>query len=84
MEKRLHHLETIDARGNDGKHYVVHGYEHLARLQGATDFVDQWEPIGLAEYKLSDGGRIDIEADGAMRIAATGVKLTRESGVRSR
>jgi hypothetical protein len=35
MEKMLHLLETFNARGSDGTAYVVHGYEHLARLDEA-------------------------------------------------
>lgn len=83
MEKRLHQLETIEASGDDGQHYVVHGYEHLARVIGGTDFVDQWEPVGVAEYKLSDGRRVTVDAHGAMWIDGAGIKLVRDNAARS-
>lgn len=79
MEKKLHLLETFAARGDDGNDYVVHGYEHLARLDGTPDLGDQWEPTGLAEYKLSNGERIEVDRSGAMSIARNGVKLNREN-----
>jgi hypothetical protein len=78
MDKKLHLLETFPARGNDGNDYVVHGFEHLARLDGMTDLNDQWAPTGLAEYKLSNGERIDVDKSGSMTVARTGVKLNRE------
>jgi hypothetical protein len=78
MDKKLHLLETFTARGDDGNAYVVHGYEHLARLDGTPDLADQWEPTGLAEYKLSSGERIEVDKSGAMAVARSGVKLNRE------
>ena len=60
MEKTLHLLETFTARGSDGKAYVVHGYEHLARLDAVRDTLGQWEPTGLAEYKLADGRHVSL------------------------
>jgi hypothetical protein len=79
MDKRLHLLETFAARGDDGNAYVVHGYEHLARLDGTPDLSDQWEPTGLSEYKLSSGERIEVDKSGAMTIVRNGVKLKREN-----
>jgi hypothetical protein len=75
MDKKLHLLETIPVRGDDGNSYVVHGYEHLVRLDGMPDLGDQWEPTGQAEYKLANGERVDVDKSGTMVIAKTGVKL---------
>ena len=84
MDKRLHLLETFPVRGDDGKLYVVRGYEHLARLDGTPDLLDQWEPTGESEYKLEDGQSIEIDTSGAMKVARSGMKLTREDARRSR
>jgi hypothetical protein len=78
MEQMLHLLESFTARGNDSKEYVVHGYEHLARLDAVPDPQGQWEPTGLAEYRLADGRRIDVDKQGVMTIADTGVRLERK------
>lgn len=77
MEKRLHLLETFAARGSDGKAYVVHGYEHLARLDGVPDPQGQWEPTGLAEYRLADGRLVSVDKDGTMIVPSLGVRLER-------
>lgn len=78
MEKMLHLLETFRASGSDGKVYVVHGYEHLARLDSVPDSQGQWEPTGVAEYKLVDGRRIEVDKQGVMTVVDTGVRLERE------
>lgn len=78
MEKMLHLLESFTAQGNDSKEYVVHGYEHLARLDAVPDPQGQWEPTGLAEYRLADGRRVDVDKQGVMTIADTGVRLERK------
>jgi hypothetical protein len=83
MEKRLHQLETFPVRGEDGKSYVVHGYEHLAKLEGGAAIPDQWEPTGIAEYKLATGEPVVMSRDGAMRVASSGMKLVPESGGRA-
>lgn len=77
MEKTLRRLETFSARGNDGKVYAVYGYEHLARFDPQTAAQDQWESTGQAEYKLADGRHIDVEQDGAMRVAGSDLVLQR-------
>jgi hypothetical protein len=79
MEKMLHLLETFTARGSDGQTYRVQAYEHLARLDAVPGAQGQWEPTGLAEYKLDDGRHISVDKDGAMTLPGTGVKLKRES-----
>ena len=76
MDKRLQLLETFPALGDDGQRYVIHGYEHLVRLDGALDHVDRWEPTGQVEYKLASGELIAVESSGAMKVARTGLKLT--------
>lgn len=82
MDKKLHLLETLRLRGDDGKTYVVHGYEHLARLDGAPD--DQWEPTGVAEYKLASGEPVRVDrASGQMSVPGSGVTLERVAAVRA-
>jgi hypothetical protein len=75
MEKMLHLLETFTAKGSDGKDYAVRAYEHLARLEAVPDLQGQWEPTGVVEYKLADGGRIDVDTHGGMTLRGSGVKL---------
>jgi hypothetical protein len=77
MEKTLHLLETFGVRGSDGKAYVVRAYEHLARLDEVPGAPMPWEPTGLVEYKLVDGRHVSIDADGAMSVAGTGIRLER-------
>ena len=78
MEKMLHLLETFTARGSDGQTYRVEGYEHLARPDAVPDTQAQWEPTGLAEYRLADGRHLSVDKDGAMTVAGTGLRLQRE------
>jgi len=75
MERKLHLLDTIKARGEDGKQYVVHGYEHLARLDGLPDTDGAWEPTGQVEYRLESGEGVTVDKSGAMAVAATGLRL---------
>jgi hypothetical protein len=76
MEKMLHLLETFTARGSDGQTYRVQAYEHLARLDAVPDAQGQWEPTGVAEYKLADGRHISVDKDGVMTLPDTGVRLS--------
>ena len=78
MEKMLHQLETFTARGSDGKSYVIRGYEHMARLEAIPETHGQWEPTGLAEYKLADGRPILVDKTGRMTITGTDISLQRE------
>jgi hypothetical protein len=75
MDKKLQLLETFAARGDDGNDYVVHGYEHLARLVGMPDTGAPWEPTGVAEYKLASGEHIEVDKAGTMTVARSGVRL---------
>lgn len=77
MERKLHLLESFDARGSDGATYKVCGYEHLVCDDTLADGREHWEPTGQAEYRLADGERVEVSRDGAMRIAGSGVELTR-------
>ena len=77
MDKKLHLLETFTAQGSDGKPYVVHGYEHLARVDALSAAAEQWEPTGDAEYKLADGRHVEIDGDDQMYVPASGLKLER-------
>ena len=77
MEKRLHLLESFAAQGSDGRDYLLHGYEHLARLEGVPDLQGQWESTGEAEYRLADGRRVEVDREGVMTVAGSGVRLQR-------
>ncbi|HJV60929.1 MAG TPA: hypothetical protein VJ743_08270 [Albitalea sp.] len=81
MDRKLHLLETFTARGSDGRPYVVHGYEHLARLDAVPDPQGQWEPTGVAEYRLADGRRVEVDKHGVMTLADSGMRLEHVSGV---
>lgn len=76
MQKTLHRLETHRLVGNDGQTYLVHGYEHLTRLDHMPDLADQWQSTGLFEYKLADGTPLQVAADGSMTIPRSGVQLS--------
>jgi hypothetical protein len=81
MEKRIRRLETFTARGSDGNTYSVHGYEHQRRLDAFGTSPDQWEPTGVAEYKLPDGRHVDLDADGTLVVAGSDLRLKRDSTV---
>lgn len=68
MDRKLHLLESFDARGHDGKTYRVFGYEHMVRDESLAGAIEHWEPTGVAEYRLADGRRVDVENDGSVRI----------------
>jgi hypothetical protein len=76
MERKLHLLDSFFAQGSDGMRYKVCAYEHLVRDETVMVAMDQWEPTGIVEYRLADGGRIDTRRDGSMSVAATGVALS--------
>jgi hypothetical protein len=79
MDKKLHLLETFTAKGNDGRHYKVHAYEHLARDPSLIDAEEHWEPTGITEYKLADGYPLKVETDGTMFAIGKDLRLTRRS-----
>jgi hypothetical protein len=74
MDKKLQWLDSFQVRGNDGQAYKVMAYEHLMRVDLAPGR-EHWESTGLTEYRLDTGERVDVAADGAMRVTATGVEL---------
>jgi hypothetical protein len=76
MDKKLRHLETFSAIGEDGVTYTVRAYEHLAAV-ALVDSQEQWEPTGLAEYKLADGSHINVGKDDSMVVSGTGLRLKR-------
>lgn len=78
MERKLHLLESFDARDAQGKHYKVMGYEHLAREDVFADAEARWAPTGLAEYRLDSGECLQPLPDGSLRVHATGALLTRQ------
>jgi hypothetical protein len=75
MDKKLHLLDSFEAQGTDGTCYKVMAYEQLLRMDLATDGRDHWESTGLCEYRLASGERVDVAAEGEMRVITTGVKL---------
>ncbi|MEQ1807055.1 MAG: hypothetical protein ABL900_16885 [Burkholderiaceae bacterium] len=77
MERKLHLLESFTARGPDGSSYKVCGYERLVRDESLVDGQEHWEPTGVFEYRLAEGDRVDVRNDGSMRIANSGVELSR-------
>jgi hypothetical protein len=80
MDRKLHLLESFDAQGSDGAVYRVRGYEHLVKDESYASAEEHWEPSGLAEYRLADGKPVAVSADGTMRIAESGVALSRKDG----
>ena len=71
MERKLHRLESFDARGTDGRTYRVFGYEHLVRDESLPGPFERWEPTGVAEYRLDDGRPVEMNRDGSVRIVET-------------
>ena len=78
MEKKLRRLDSFSAQGSDGQTYSVHAYEHLGRVEAFIAAQEQWEPLGVAEYKLADGRPVSVRSDGAMVVTESGVQLERE------
>jgi len=74
MDIRLHLLESFPALGSDGQRYKVCAYERLTLVPGSAD---DWEPTGVAEYRLEDGRHVEVSRDDAMRLPGSGVVLTR-------
>ena len=81
MEKRIRRLETFTARGSDGQTYSVHGYEHQRRVDTFGAAPDQWEPTGIAEYKLPDGRHVDLADDGSLVVAGSDLRLERDAAL---
>lgn len=77
MDKQLRQLESFAARGNDGKTYSVRGYEHVGRIDALNG--DQWEPLGVAEYKLADGRSLRERGDGSFIVVGEKLELRRQS-----
>ena len=77
MDIQLRFLESFDARGSDGQTYRVRGYERLARDESLPTAVERWEPTGINEYRLDDGGFVDARPDGSLRVQRSGVMLSR-------
>jgi hypothetical protein len=79
MERRLHLLESFNARGNDGATYKVCAYEHLVRDGSLpADGQEHWEPTGEAEYRLADGEPVQLRPDGSMVTQRTHIQLQPE------
>jgi hypothetical protein len=74
MDIRLQLLESFGATGSDGQYYKVRGYERLSLVPGSAD---QWEPTGVAEYRLENGRHVEVDKDQVMRVAGSGILLSR-------
>ncbi len=77
MERKLHHLESFSAVGSDGSTHKVIAYEHVVRNDLQPDLSMPWESTGEVEFRLDDGRRVVMHADGAMELAGTPVTLER-------
>lgn len=77
MELRVQFLESFQVRGSDGGTYKLCAYERMARDESITDGLERWESTGVLEYRLDDGRLVDARDDGTMRIAGSGIALTR-------
>ena len=78
MEHRLHLLESFPARGSDGEVYKVRAFEDLVRDETLVSHAGEaWEPTGRIVCRLEDGRTVEVARDGALRIAANGVGLSR-------
>jgi hypothetical protein len=77
MDRKLQFLESFHAQGSDGATYKVLGYEHLVRDESVLDGTDHWESTGEIEYRLDGGERLEVHRDGSMRIARSGIELSR-------
>ncbi|NRF71281.1 hypothetical protein HLB44_30250 [Aquincola sp. S2] len=77
MDRKLHLLEAFVAQDDQGASYKVFGYEHLVHAPISAGF-QQWEPTGVAEYKLASGEHLELEHDGVLRVAASGLRLKRQ------
>jgi hypothetical protein len=74
MDMRLHLLESFPAVGSDAQHYKVRAYERMALVPGTAE---QWEPTGVAEYRLEDGRLVEVAKDDSMRVAGSNIVLSR-------
>ncbi|MBI2732157.1 MAG: hypothetical protein HYX44_02240 [Aquabacterium sp.] len=79
MDKKLHRLETFRVQDLHGATYKVHAYEHLTRVDNLLDMQTQWEPTGEFEYKLATGEHLEVDEDGTMYVAGSGMPLQRVS-----
>ena len=77
MDRKLHLLETFVAQDDQDASYKVCGYEHLVQASVSAE-LQQWEPTGVAEYKLASGEHLELELDGRLLVAASGLRLTRQ------
>ncbi|RZI84080.1 MAG: hypothetical protein EOP38_10395 [Rubrivivax sp.] len=77
MDIKLHRLESFPAQDIRGAYYTVYGYERLARAYPWLDTAAQWESTGVIEYKLASGEHLDVDEDGTLLGAVTGVRLHR-------
>lgn len=77
MELRLQFLESFRVKGSDGTVDKVCAYERLAPDASVADGLERWAPTGVVEFRMEDGRLVEEGKDGSLRIAGSGVALTR-------
>lgn len=77
MDIKLHRLESFSAQDAQGRAHKVCGYELLARAYPWLDVAVQWEPTGVVEYRLDTGEHLDMNRDGSLVAAQSGLRLQR-------
>lgn len=80
MDRKLHLLDSFPARGADGQTYKVCAYEHLVRDESlVNDGQEHWEPSGQIEYRLADGDRVEVRADGSLWARGVALQATQHA-----
>ena len=80
MDLRLHLLDSFVAQAADGSAYKVCAYERMVPDLSLPQEQDHWEPTGELEYRLEDGHPVQLQPDGSLRVAGTGLLLHRRDG----
>lgn len=83
MDIKLQRLESFSAQDTQGRAHKVYGYELLARAYPWLDPAVQWEPTGVVEYKLDTGEPLDLDRDGTLHGARSGLHLHRSPSAHS-
>ena len=79
MDKKLQLLESFSALGSDGHPHKVMVYEHMVRPVTPVDGQEHWEATGRIEYRLADGSRVDMLADGRLQVHGGSLTLQAEA-----
>ncbi len=77
MIKRVEHVQTFEAVGDDGRNYVLNVFVEIidAKTQGDPEA----EIPGLKSIKTSDGESVNRVSKGRYQIVSTGVELTADA-----